>query len=235
MYALLPADVLQLLSQLALFGDASLTASLTAVVCAEGILDNPAVFASEQPSCQMSLALEFLKLQQKYPTKAGLSTVIFHCRRICKSQLNSFQLMDDIKAAASVAEVESIVQQCIDYETKGDFVWSHEKSEHAAQKAVRRKMVESSREKFEARMKRKAIRDGKDENFYLNTGPAPSPDVLLKLKATPEGERVAAWREWGLGQHCMAHHIDGCPRLDAGKECSFLHAEYGAVEPEQMG
>ena len=38
---------------------------------------------------------------------------------------------------------------------------------------------------------------GKDADFYLKSGPPPSPSMVARLKAAPEAERIAAWRECG--------------------------------------
>eukprot|EP00658_Telonema_sp_P-2_P033719 TRINITY_DN24693_c0_g1_i3.p1 TRINITY_DN24693_c0_g1~~TRINITY_DN24693_c0_g1_i3.p1 ORF type:complete len:331 (+),score=71.21 TRINITY_DN24693_c0_g1_i3:188-1180(+) len=202
------------------------------IMSAEGILDNPAVFCDSQPACRPNLALEYLELHRQYPSRAGLSTVIFHCRRICKQELNRYQLMEEMRSAESAARVKEIVQQCVQYELHGGFVWSDEKRKASEEKAKRTKLAASSRARFEARMKRKAAREGKDAGFYLKTGPPPSPAAVCELLKIDKAERVGAWRTQGFGQHCMEYHLSECGRM---KDCAFLHTDFGGVEPDQMG
>ncbi len=64
------------------------------VMSAEGILDNPALFApaaatQRGPPTKLQLAREYLALVQQYP--ATLRTVVFHLRRMCRDELVLFE------------------------------------------------------------------------------------------------------------------------------------------------
>ena len=57
---------------------------------AEGLLDNPALFAPAKPGNtqnvdKLDLAMEYLDLVEKYPVK--MKCLIFHIRRMCKIEL----------------------------------------------------------------------------------------------------------------------------------------------------
>jgi hypothetical protein len=78
------------------------------VMSAEGLLDNPAIFAppAQQPK-KTALCLEYLDLAEKYPVK--LKSLIFHCRRICRDEFNDFQLMEECVNSKTVADMRTVV------------------------------------------------------------------------------------------------------------------------------
>ena len=76
-------------------------------------------------------------------------------------------------------------------------------------------------------MTRKAKREGKALDFYLNIGATPPTSRDLKQVAElPEAERIGWWRG-KFSQHCYSYHNaeNGCPR-DRG--CAFHHTEITA-------
>ena len=82
-------------------------------------------------------------------------------------------------------------------------------------------------------MIRKAKREGKPEDYYLDIGAkSPTHADIAAARALPEAERLPWWRE-RFGQHCFAHHMapEGCVRSVA---CAFLHAELAGEDPSWL-
>lgn len=204
------------------------------IMSAEGILDNPALFAPNSLRCgssggntmaipsKVGLAQEYLALVDQYPVK--LKSVIFHVRRICRDELVKYQMMDQCVEATSVEEVQRVVDEMAAFEKTGVFVADAGKIQRAKEAAERRKREEGKRKAFEERMLRKAKREGKESNFYLSRGSAvPTIDELSELKAMPKDKSFELWKS-AHGQHCFVYHFDPqrCPRE---RTCSFLHMD----------
>jgi tRNA-dihydrouridine synthase len=186
---------------------------------------------TEKPS-KLTLAKEYLDLVDKHPAK--MKTVIFHCRRMCREELNRYQLMDDCLAATCVAEVRAVIEQAEGYLSRGDFVFDAHKEKRAKEAIERRKREEGKRKAFEERMMRKAKREGKDLDFYLQRGAEPpSAEDLLELKQMTKEEAFAVWRS-RFGQNCFAYHFEsgGCTRE---RTCAFLHVDVSYTEATAFG
>jgi hypothetical protein len=171
---------------------------------------------------KVQLALEYLHLVKQYPTV--MRTVIFHTRRILKAELASYQLMEDCLACKSVDEVENVVLKIKMYQDDpSSFQYDVEKSKKEKEALERKKIEEGKRKEYEARMVRKAKREGKaDLEFYLRQGASvPTVDTVRELKTLTKEEQLKIWKDSDHSQHCMAFHLSGdCPR---GRGCAFLH------------
>jgi tRNA-dihydrouridine synthase 1 len=211
------------------------------VMSAEGILDNPAIFANEdlllrlgQPSA-LRLAMEYLDCVAAYgPVK--MKSVIFHIRRICKQEFEKYSLLEDCVSATDPDQVRSVVQEALEYETgTKQFVPSFQRQKRAKEALAKRKLEESKRRQFEERMVRKAKREGlSDLMFYLNQGAAsPSQEDIAHLKSLPKDQAFEIWKAQH-SQHCYAFHFEpsGCPR---DRKCAFLHADPRISEGEIFG
>jgi tRNA-dihydrouridine synthase 1 len=187
-----------------------------------------AAVAPSQLVDKLSLASEYLDCVDQYPASAPLSTVIFHVRRIARSELNSYQLMQSMNRAESVKAVRDLINCCHVYQSgKAKFVFDPLLEEAEREAAERKKREEGKRKAFEARMVRKAKREGKEDlSFYLKTGlTPPSKSDIVEVQSMSEADRMAAWKQ-RFGQHCMAYHClgaaTGCQR---DRSCAFLHAD----------
>jgi tRNA-dihydrouridine synthase len=192
------------------------------IMSAEGILDNPALFYGGLAIDCLQLALEYLDLVATYPIK--LKSVVFHIRRMCKDILMKYQMMDDCVNASSVDAVRLIIQNIVHFERTGTFVQDPNKAKLEKEALERRKREEGKRKDFEARMIRKAKREGKAPDYYLSLGAAiPTFDEVKELKSMQKEEAFSIWKE-KFGQHCWAFHFEssGCIR---DRTCSFLHTD----------
>lgn len=116
----------------------------------------------------------------------------------------------------------------------GNFVFDANKERRAKEILKQKKFEEGKRKRFEERMIRKAKREGKNLNFYLEKGAEnPTVEELVELKLLPEKEKFERWKECH-SQHCFAFHFDahGCPR---DRTCSFLHSDANRLEPLSYG
>jgi tRNA-dihydrouridine synthase 1 len=173
---------------------------------------------------KVQLALEYLQLVRQYP--AILRTVIFHTRRMLKTELTTYQLMDECLSCTSVDAVQRIVLKIQGYQADpASFQYDVLKAKQEKEALERKKQEEGKRKAYEARMMRKAKREGKldDLEFYLRQGAAvPTLETVQKLKTLSKPEQLALWKEREHSQHCMSFHLEGaCPR---GRACAFLHA-----------
>ena len=175
---------------------------------------------------KLVLALEYLQLVRNYP--ATIRTVIFHTRRILKTELTAYQLMDHCLSCTSVSEVQAIIEKMQIYKaTPGSFLYDVQKAKAAKDALVRQQQEEGKRKRYEGRMMRKAKREGKtDLEFYLRQGSAvPTKETITKLTTMSNDTKaqMALWKERDHSQHCMAFHLgDKCQR---GRSCAFLHLE----------
>lgn len=202
------------------------------VMSAEGILDNPALFANEIPgdARRLHLALEYLELVNKYPTT--MKSIVFHVRRMCAEVLLRFQLLDDCLRAASAEEVQVIVEQALRYVVDGGFVYDSAKEKLMRETLQNKEREEGKRKEYEQRMIRKAKREGKPLDHYLLIGAEPpSIEFLKHLRTLKKEEAFALWKEKYV-QHCFAFHFDSCAR---DRRCAFLHADATMAESLSYG
>ncbi len=206
------------------------------VMSAEGILDDPALFAeaigarggrisgdlSKEYDRRISLALEYLALAKEYPT--SLKTMIFHIRRMSKEVLLKYQLLDECLNATSLDVLQSVCDRAQLYLRDSNlFVFDKDKESREKVALERKKYEEGKRKRYEERMQRKAKREGKPLDFYIQDGlEPPSIDEIKNLKfLISKGQDMK--KEWTdkFKQHCFAFHLEGkCPR---DRACSFLH------------
>ena len=157
--------------------------------------------------------------------------------RMAKQELISYQLMEECLSATSVAVIKGIIEDCIAYKGKsysclcmhGSYVYTciyiieHTKHfTYDANKQLKLKLAaekkqreEGKRREFEARMIRKAKREGRtgdDLNYYLKIGLAcPTTVEVQDLKCSDKYTREQALAVWRLNhsQHCFSYHYDG--------------------------
>jgi len=178
----------------------------------------------ESAGDKLVLANEYLALVRKYPVK--IRSVIFHTRRIVKAELVRYQLLEDCLACETVDQIDAILKKIAGYRDNPDsFVFDQQKATEEKEALERKKREEGKRKAFEARMIRKAKREGKvDLQHYLHIGAAvPSLEVVQRLREMPREDALAQWKQ-DHSQHCMSFHLDveGCKR---GRTCAFLHVD----------
>jgi len=178
----------------------------------------------ESADDKLKLANEYLALVRQYPIT--IRTVVFHTRRMLKDMLNQYQLMEECVACQSVDEVQRILDRCRKYqEDPESFVYDIEKAKQQKEALARKKREEGKRKAFEARMVRKAKREGKaDLEHYLRIGAeVPTLNTIQKLRSLQRDEQLRLWKQ-DHSQHCVAFHLDpeGCKR---DRACAFLHTD----------
>eukprot|EP00538_Stauroneis_constricta_P013041 CAMPEP_0119554614 /NCGR_PEP_ID=MMETSP1352-20130426/7052_1 /TAXON_ID=265584 /ORGANISM="Stauroneis constricta, Strain CCMP1120" /LENGTH=612 /DNA_ID=CAMNT_0007601229 /DNA_START=74 /DNA_END=1909 /DNA_ORIENTATION=+ len=171
---------------------------------------------------RIGLAKEYLALVRKYP--AIMRTVIFHTRRICKSELTQYQLMEECLACKTVDEVDAILTKIKGYQQDPpSFQYDKEKAKREKDALARKKFEEGKRKRFEERMMRKAKREGKELDFYLKQGASvPTQATIDKLRTMDKKDQVQLWKNMDHSQHCLGFHLNSCTR---GRSCAFLHME----------
>lgn len=207
------------------------------VMSAEGLLDNPAIFASNSNIHnninikKIDLAIEYLDLAIKYPVK--IKSIIFHIRRIIKNELNKYQLLNDLCNSKDLNNIHNICLQCQLYEN-GDKIYIYDNNKEIKEKKEleKRKHEEGKRKRYEERMTRKAKRENKsDLTYYLSQGlENPTSELINKLKIllsnNKKDEVFDIWKS-KHGQHCYEYHfnpnrIEKCKRE---RTCAFLHCD----------
>eukprot|EP00978_Attheya_sp_CCMP212_P046713 scaffold406967_cov48-Attheya_sp.AAC.1 len=161
---------------------------------------------------KLSLANEYLSLARMYPTM--IRTVVFHVRRMCKDLLNQYQLMEECVASKTIDQVESVVAKCIKYRADpGSFMFDTQMAAREKEALALKQREEGKRKTFEARMVRKAKREGKsDLEYYLRQGAeVPTVETIETLKPLQKEEQLNVWKK-EHSQHCMSFHLDsgGC-------------------------
>lgn len=174
---------------------------------------------------KLSLANEYLSLVRRFPTK--IRTVIFHTRRMLRSMLEQYQLLEDLLVATTVDEVQVTLNKCLQYrDNPQSFEYDRDKARRQKEALEKRRHEEGKRKAFEARMMRKAKREGKtDLSYYLRQGTqVPTAETVAKLKKMTKEEQLSQWKALDHSQHCLAFHLDpnGCKR---DRACAFLHVE----------
>lgn len=172
-----------------------------------------------------SIALEYLNLAERYPTK--LRTVIFHTRRILKHELNTYQLMEDCINSKSIHDIRKVIHKVTKYlNDPSTFKFDKAKAEQEKEAMERKKREEGKRKDYEARMLRKAKREGlQDREFYLRQGTnVPTVEEIESLLKLPRELQLKKWKENDHSQHCMGFHLEpgGCKR---DRACAFLHVD----------
>ena len=172
-----------------------------------------------------TIALEYLNLAETYPTK--LRTVIFHTRRILKYELNTYQLMEDCINSKSIKDIRKVIDRVTKYlNDPSSFKFDKAKAEQEKEAMERKKREEGKRKDYEARMLRKAKREGlQDREFYLRQGTnVPSVEEIESLLKLPREVQLKKWKENDHSQHCIGFHLDpgGCKR---DRACAFLHVD----------
>lgn len=197
------------------------------IMCAEGLLDNPALYSFTSSNIAypttIQLAYEYLDMVEKYPI--GMKSVVFHIRRICREALSKYLLLEDLMNTASIDEVRVILRRIEGYDTNPSSFTADKEKEKAMNEAVeRRKQNESKRKEYEARMVRKAKREGKALDYYLKLGTElPTYEDLQHMKEMTKEESFKKWKE-KHSQHCYAYHFDKEKCLRE-RSCGFLHVD----------
>jgi len=174
---------------------------------------------------KVALANEYLDLAQRYPTI--IRTIVFHTRRILKNLLVKYQLMEECVACTSLEQVRCVVEKIAKYrEDPTSFKFDLEKAKREKEALERKRHEEGKRKAFEARMIRKAKREGlEDREYYLKQGAkVPTADEVKRLRKLPRDIQLKEWKRLDHTQHCMSFHLDegGCKR---GRACAFLHVD----------
>lgn len=179
----------------------------------------------ETANDRLRLAMEYLALARRYPVK--IRSVIFHTRRMCKVLLSEFQMMEECIGCKSIDEVGSILSKLETYRADpASFVFDKEKAIRDKEALEKKRREEGKRKAYEARMARKAKREGlADLEFYLRQGAeVPTVETVNRLKNLPRDAQLREWKTGEHSQHCLAYHLDpkGCKR---DRACAFLHVE----------
>jgi tRNA-dihydrouridine synthase 1 len=116
----------------------------------------------ESSDDKVQLTLEYLDLATKFPVV--IRSVIFHTRRILKDALDQYQLMEECLACQTLQQVREIVLQIRGYQADpASFVYDREKAKQEKEALERKRREEGKRKEYEARMMRKAKREGKSD------------------------------------------------------------------------
>ena len=179
----------------------------------------------EDSDDRVKLAREYLSLARRYPVK--IRSVIFHTRRMCRDLLSRFQLMEECVACQSIDEVEAVLEKLERYSANPEsFTYDRDKAKREKEALEKKRREEGKRKAYEARMIRKAKREGlQDREFYLRQGAEmPTVETVTYLKTLPKDEQLREWKGREHSQHCLAYHLDpnGCKR---DRACAFLHVE----------
>ncbi|KAJ8613437.1 hypothetical protein CTAYLR_002320 [Chrysophaeum taylorii] len=194
------------------------------VMSAEGILNNPALFATIAvgKNSPLELAREYLDIVAEHGNPAGYRSIAFHVRRICLKALETYDAVDELLDGSDLADARRVVDRCLDFEKRGDFVADPKAKKLAADRKKKRELARNNRRRFEGRMARKAKREGKPLDYYLKLGAdPPSPADLADLKKLPHPDRLERWK-LNYSQVCFNYYLaaGGCERADT---CAFLH------------
>ena len=179
----------------------------------------------EDSDDRVKLAGEYLALVRRYPVK--IRSVIFHTRRMCRDLLNRFQLMEECVASKSIEEVEAVLEKLDRYNANPEnFTYDRDKAKREKEALETKRLEEGKRKAYEARMIRKAKREGlEDREFYLRQGAEmPTVETIAYLKTLPKDAQLREWKTREHSQHCLSFHLDpqGCKR---DRACAFLHVE----------
>lgn len=174
---------------------------------------------------KLKLATEYIDLATIFPVK--MRTIIFHVRRILKDDLTKYQLMEECINSDSIDIIRSLLQKIQLYrDNPNTFVYDQVKAKQEKDAFEKKKREEGKRKDYEARMIRKAKREGKNDiSYYLQIGAQlPTVDDISKFKSMSNNDVLTdIWKKYH-SQHCKSFHLDmnGCQR---GRTCAFLHVD----------
>jgi hypothetical protein len=135
--------------------------------------------------------------------------------------------MADCIGSKSVQDLRNLISTTSKYiKDPSSFAFDKEKAKKEKEAAERKKREEGKRKAYEARMVRKAKREGlKDLEYYLRQGAkVPTAIFIDSIKNLSKKDQMKMWSENDHSQHCLAFHLDpgGCKR---DRACAFLHAD----------
>jgi hypothetical protein len=135
--------------------------------------------------------------------------------------------MEDCIASKSIADLRIVISKISTYERDpSKFHFDKEKAQREKEAMERKKREEGKRKAYEARMIRKAKREGKtDLEYYLRQGSqVPTVEEIERLKSLSKEMQLQKWKDNDHSQHCMAFHLEegGCKR---DRACAFLHVD----------
>lgn len=201
-----------------------------------------------------ALALEYLDLAERYPLDCPVVTVGFHLRRMLKPLLDKYQLLGrlqeivlasssqinniaaeedtdtvntikDPRAGTLAAFRTEIVGEIDAYEKKArEFVFDPRKAERERLLAAEKKKEAEARQKFEKRMERKAKREGKASDFYLESFRVcfPCQTDVDAVRAIPDtAGRKAKWKA-RFAAFCFDHCVLGRCRFASAQDKGSL-------------
>ena len=170
------------------------------------------------------LAMEYLDLATVFPT--AIRTVIFHVRRMCKVELEQYQLLQECLLSTCVEQIRTILHRIIQYRLNPEtFVFDSRRAQEEKDALERQRREEGKRKAYEERMIRKAKREGKEDLFYyLNIGAElPSVDQLKHYSSLTQADLLYVWKQ-NHSQHCLSYHMDP-KKCTRGRSCAFLHVD----------
>jgi hypothetical protein len=170
---------------------------------------------------KLQLAMEYADLATTFPVP--IRSVIFHVRRMLKDMLTQYQMLEECLSCETMDQMRGILGKLEGYRANpATFVHDNARAKQEKDALERKKLEEGKRKAYEARMIRKAKREGKtDLHCYLNIGSElPTADELEQFQKLPRDQVLAVWKKRHL-QHCLSFHLDGCCKR--GLACAFLH------------
>lgn len=178
---------------------------------------------------KLKLAMEYVDLATAFPV--AIRSVVFHVRRMLKDMLVRYQLLEECLNSETIDQVRAILVKMEKYRANpATFVYDSARAKQEKDALERKKLEEGKRKAYEARMMRKAKREGKaDLHYYLNIGAElPAPDKIQEFRAMPREAVMAVWKEHH-SQHCLAYHLDSETGCQRGRACAFLHVAIAAT------
>jgi tRNA-dihydrouridine synthase 1 len=176
------------------------------------------------------LALEYLRLASSHDG-VPLACMRFHVRRMCREAMakaaadGAPSYAPLIEVADSPQQLATVARLCAALESGvAPSPADVESLEALRSQAACAKINAAKRAEFEARMRRKARREGKPDDEYITVGLAP-PTVadVAAVRALPPAEQIGRWSS-RFKQHCCAYHLVGrCERALGEHGCAFLH------------
>jgi tRNA-dihydrouridine synthase 1 len=170
------------------------------------------------------LAMEYLDWATIYTTT--IRTIVFHVRRMCKSELVQYQLLQPCLLATTITTVRDLLDKILQYRIHPEtFVYDTQRAQEEKDVLARQRYEEGKRKAYEDRMIRKAKREKKDDLFhYLNIGAQLPTSVQMGRYRKMDREALAPLWKQNHSQHCMSYHLDPnqCIR---GRACAFLHVD----------
>ena len=134
--------------------------------------------------------------------------------------------MEECLASTCIADIRKIFDKIAIYQSNPkSFEYDKEKAHREKEALEKKKREEGKRKAYEARMLRKAKREGREDlDYYLRLGSdIPTITLIESLKKLPKEKQLKVWKE-NHSQHCLAYHLDpnGCNR---DRKCAFLHSD----------